>query len=140
MMQPRSTGAVKCIAKDDRGIYIESHQADRGDARMAQKPADNVIYNHIKKYLDTLRENKIAVWRLYMFGSHAKGTAQADSDIDLAIFWDKDEIDAFDADVQLMRLTRNVNLGIEPHSFSRMDFDNPDPFIKEIIMTGERII
>ena len=107
---------------------------------MAQKPADNVIYNHIKKYLDTLRENKIAVWRLYMFVSHAKGTAQAESDIDLAVFWDKDEIDSFDADVQLMRLTRNVNLGIEPHSFSRKDFENPDPFIKEIITTGERII
>ncbi len=51
-----------------------------------------------------------------------------------------DEIDGFDEDVQLMRLTRNVDFRIEPHSFSRKDFDNPDPFVQEIIMTGERIL
>lgn len=107
---------------------------------MAQKYVNQVVYANIKKYLDTLRENKIAVWRLYIFGSHAKGTAQPESDIDLAVFWDQDEIDDFDADVQLMRLTRNVALDIEPHSFSKKDFENPDPFIKEIITTGERII
>lgn len=107
---------------------------------MAQKSVNQISYTLIKKYLDTLRENKIAVWRLYMFGSHAKGTAQAESDIDLAVFWDQDEIDDFDADVQLMRLTRNVDLRIEPHSFSKKDFENPDPFIREIITTGERIL
>ncbi|MFO8086166.1 MAG: nucleotidyltransferase domain-containing protein [Desulfobacterales bacterium] len=107
---------------------------------MAQKFANKIIYTHIKKYLETLRENKIAVWRLYMFGSHAKGTAQPESDIDLAVFWDQDDIDNFDADVQLMRLTRNVEIDIEPHSFSKKDFENPDPFIKEIITTGERIV
>jgi predicted nucleotidyltransferase len=80
------------------------------------------------------------VWRLYMFGSCAKGHATSESDIDLAVFWDQDEIDGFDADVQLIRLTRNVDLGIEPHSFSRSDFENPDPFIREIIETGERIL
>lgn len=103
---------------------------------MAQRTVDHVIYDRIKKYLQTLRANKISVWRLYLFGSHARGTAQADSDIDLAIFLDKDEIDSFDSDVQLMCLTRKVDLLIEPHSFSRKDFENPDPFIKEIIMTG----
>ena len=107
---------------------------------MSQKAVNQVVYANIKKYLNTLRKNKIAVWRLYMFGSHAKGTAQAESDIDLAVFWDQDEIDNFDADVLLMRLTRNVDLSIEPHAFSKKDFENPDPFVKEIITTGERII
>jgi predicted nucleotidyltransferase len=107
---------------------------------MAQRKIDKVSYDNINKYIQKLRDNKIAVWRLYIFGSHAKGKARADSDIDLAIFWDQTEIDSFDADVQLMRLTRNVDLRIEPHSFSRKDFENPDPFIKEIISTGERIL
>lgn len=38
------------------------------------------------------------------------------------------------------RLTRHVDLRIEPHSFSRRDFENPDPFVREIITTGERIL
>ena len=99
-----------------------------------------MIYDHINNYIKILQENKISVWRLYMFGSHARGTARPESDIDLAVFWDQDEIDDFDADVQLMRMTRNVNLNIEPHSFSRRDYENPDPFVQEIIRTGERIV
>jgi len=99
-----------------------------------------MIYDHIQKYIKTLQENNISIWRLYMFGSHAKGMARSESDIDLAVFWDQDEIDDFDADIRLMRMTRNVDLSIEPHSFSRKDFENPDPFVQEIIRTGERIV
>lgn len=107
---------------------------------MAQGAVGRVIDEQIRQYIQKLRENRIAVWRLYLFGSHAKGRAQDESDIDIAVFWDQDEIDGFDEDVQLMRLTRHVDLRIEPHSFSRRDFENPDPFVREIITTGERIL
>ena len=46
-------------------------------------------------------------------GSYAKDTYHEYSDIDLAVFWNKDEIDGF---------------------------DETNPYIKEIIETGERII
>jgi len=52
---------------------------------------------------------------------------------------DQEEIDGFNEDVRLMRLTRNVDLSIEPHCFSRRDFENPDPFVQEILATGERV-
>ncbi|MFH0726974.1 MAG: nucleotidyltransferase domain-containing protein [Pseudomonadota bacterium] len=107
---------------------------------MAERKINSLIDTQIKRYIQTLQENQIAVWRLYLFGSHARGTAQEDSDIDLAVFLDHDEIDGFDEDVQLMRLTRDVDLRIEPHSFSRKDFENADPFVQEIIATGERIL
>lgn len=107
---------------------------------MAQRASEQMIYDHVKKYIKILQENNISIWRLYMFGSHTKGTARPESDIDLAVFLDQDEIDDFDADIQLLRMTRNVNLSIEPHSFSRKDFENPDPFVQEIIRTGERIV
>ena len=106
---------------------------------MAQKSVDHLIYNSIINYLKILQKNQISVWCLYVFGSHVKGTACAESDIDLAVFWDMDEIDGFDEDVQLMLLTRNVDLRIEPHSFSRRDFFNPNPLVQEIISTGEQI-
>jgi uncharacterized protein len=99
-----------------------------------------MIDTQVKRYIQTLRENRIAVWRLYLFGSHARRTAHAQSDIDLAVFMDCDDIDGFDEDLRLMRLTRDIDLRIEPHSFSRKDFENPDPFVQEIIATGERIL
>lgn len=107
---------------------------------MATKKDKEVVFKLIEKYLKVMREHNIPVWRLYLYGSYAKDVYRPDSDIDLAVFWDKDEIDGFDEDVLLMKLTRNVDLRIEPHSFARTDFDDTDPYIKEILKTGERIL
>jgi len=107
---------------------------------MAHQKDKQLIYQIVNKYLDNLKKNNIPVWRLYLYGSYAKNTYHKDSDIDLAVFWDKDDIDGFDEDVQLLKLTRDVDWRIEPHSFARTDFDETNPFIKEIIETGERII
>jgi len=107
---------------------------------MASKKDKELIYALIKKYVNVMKEHNIPVWRLYLYGSYAKGTYHKYSDIDLAVFWNKDEIDGFDEDVLLMKLTRRVDLRIEPHSFAKTDFDETNPYIKAIIETGERII
>ncbi|SMP46251.1 nucleotidyltransferase [Desulfonatronum zhilinae] len=106
---------------------------------MAQAIVAASIENVIREYMRMLRENNIPVFGLYLFGSHAKGAAHGQSDIDLAVFWDKDEIDGYDEDVRLMQLTRSMDACIEPHSFSRKDFEDPDPFVQEIISTGARL-
>ena len=107
---------------------------------MAQKESKRIIYNKIKEYIKILQENGIEVWRLYLFGSYAKDRFTPESDIDFAIFLDTDNVDGFLEDVKLMHLRRKVDLRIEPHSFARSDFDETNPFIKEIITTGKRII
>ena len=94
----------------------------------------------IREYVQRLEEHHVGVWRIYLYGSHAKGTARPDSDIDLAVFLDRNEIEGFREDVELMRLRWDVDLRIEPHAFARTDFDERDPYIKEIIETGERIV
>jgi predicted nucleotidyltransferase len=107
---------------------------------MAQEKADVMIISHVRQYIKILQDNGLTIWRLYLFGSHARGAAYEGSDIDLAVFLDRDAIDGFDEDIQLMRLTRDVDLSIETHSFSRKDFENPDPFVQEIIATRKRIL
>ncbi len=99
------------------------------------RPIDQVI----RKYLKILRENNIPIWQIYLFGSYAKGSHSKDSDIDLAVFWDKDNIDGFIEDVQLLKFTKDIDLWIEPHSFARTDFDKTNPYIKEILKTGKRV-
>lgn len=107
---------------------------------MAERQDKRVIKEIINNYLKVLKKNNIPLWRVYLYGSWAKETAHKDSDIDLAIFWDKENIDGFEEDAVLLKLTKNVDLRIEPHSFSKKDFDDKDPFIEEIITTGERIL
>ena len=107
---------------------------------MAARKDKQLIYEKIKDYVKTLERSNIPVWRLYLYGSYAKNTYHADSDIDLAVFWDKDDIDGIDEDVLLRKLRWDIDLRIEPHSFARTDFDETDPFIKDIIETGKRIL
>lgn len=107
---------------------------------MANREDKKLIHQKIREYIKILKKNHIPIWRMYIYGSYTKGTYRKDSDIDLAIFWDKDDIDGFEEDVQLLKLGRNIDLLIEPHSFARSDFDETNPYIKEIIETGDRII
>jgi uncharacterized protein len=107
---------------------------------MADQKNRTIINRTIQQYVDLLRKKQIPIWRVYLFGSYAKESQHADSDIDLAVFIDKEDINIFDENLELMKLTRNVDLSIEPHTFARTDFDEPDPFVNEIITTGERII
>lgn len=105
---------------------------------MAKK--DNIIQHKIHEYIDVLKDNGILVWRLYLYGSYVKGKAGKFSDIDLAIFLNKDDLDGFEEDALLMKLRRKVDLRIEAHSFAKTDFDLSNPLIREIVETGQRII
>lgn len=107
---------------------------------MAVTTDNRLIHEIIREYTQRLVEKNIGVWRIYLYGSHAKGAARPDSDIDLAVFLDTDEIDGFREDVELMRLRWDIDLRIEPHAFARTDFDETNPYIREIIETGERIV
>ncbi|MBI5603394.1 MAG: nucleotidyltransferase domain-containing protein [Deltaproteobacteria bacterium] len=107
---------------------------------MALATDKQVIYQKINQYIDRLKDNRVGIWRLYLYGSYAKGTQHPESDIDLAVFLDKEDIDGIKDDLELMQLRWDIDLSIEPHAFARSDFDETNPYIKEIITTGERII
>jgi predicted nucleotidyltransferase len=99
-----------------------------------------IVIQKVEEYIERLRENHIDIWRLYLYGSYAKDTYRRDSDIDLAIFLNKEDIDGFDECRLLMNLRWDVDLSIEPHCFAKSDFDENNPYIKEIIQTGMRFI
>lgn len=107
---------------------------------MDREQDKQLVHQKTREYIQKLRENRIKVWRLYLYGSYAKGTYHRDSDIDLAVFLEKDDLDGFEENVQLMKIRRNIDMRIEPHPFAKSDFDDTNPFVKEIIETGERMI
>lgn len=99
-----------------------------------------LIHEDIQRFADRIKSRGFKVWRMYLFGSYAKGRQTKDSDIDLAVFLDEDDIDGYDEAVEMMHIRRDINIDIEPHAFARTDFDETTPLIREIITTGERII
>jgi len=91
-----------------------------------------------KKYLEKLRDNDIKITDAWLFGSYAKGLQKENSDIDLAIVLDENEM-TFDKEVKLMILRNGEETIIEPHPFTKEEFEVINPFVNQIMKNGERI-
>ena len=89
------------------------------------------------KYTDSIR-TKYRIENVILFGSYAKGTNHADSDIDLAIIF-KSIDDIIDMQIELMKMRTDDDLMIEPHPFSLSDFQPLNPVVSEILKTGIEI-
>lgn len=104
---------------------------------MVKKTIDINIMNIVKKYIDEISK-KFSIEAVYVFGSYAKGTSHEDSDIDIAIVLDSNS-DTIDLMVELMMLTQDIDLRIEPHPFKITDFEEGNPLIDEIKNTGLKV-
>ena len=104
---------------------------------MNKKNVSVDIINIVKKYIDEISK-KFEIKSVYLFGSYAKGTNNQDSDIDVAIVLDRN-IDTIDLMIDLMILTQNIDLRIEPHPIKEDDFEEGNPFIDEIKNTGLKV-
>jgi predicted nucleotidyltransferase len=95
----------------------------------------------IKKYTKKLRDNNYPVSSVYLFGSHAKGGAHAESDIDVAVVSNKLKRNREKARFLLWDMRMDVDTRIEPHGFSVADFKNDtDPMVYEIKKTGIKVV
>ena len=81
-------------------------------------------------YVDSLWD-KYNIESAILFGSYVKGTNHEDSDIIL-----KHINDRFDTQLELMKLSRQIDLRIEPHPFDCDDFDRVNPIVNEILKHG----
>ncbi len=92
------------------------------------------------KYINEL-STKFEVKEAYLFGSYASGLAKVDSDIDIAVVLGGNISDFFNIQMDLMRLRRKIDLRIEPHPISELDFNNiNNPFVSEIKNYGIKLI
>jgi predicted nucleotidyltransferase len=91
-----------------------------------------------KKYVKRI-SNKYQIESAILFGSFAKGTNHADSDIDIAIIF-RSVGDIIDLQIELMKMRSDDDLLIEPHPFKKSDFNISNPVVAEIIKNGIEII
>ncbi len=91
-------------------------------------------------YLDLVRKD-LPISAVYLFGSHAKGTAHKDSDIDIAIISPSFGKDRFAEGVQLQKYLWDAPYkNIDVVGYSQTDFeDKNSPLVAEILKSGIRI-
>jgi uncharacterized protein len=91
------------------------------------------------RYIEELGKNGINITEAILFGSHAKRTAQEDSDIDIALISDAFTGDRFEDRRKIVPLRRKIDSRIEPIPFRPEDFDDGGMFVEEIKKTGKRV-
>ncbi len=87
-----------------------------------------------QKYLNIV-SRKYDIEKAFLFGSFAKRKNNEDSDIDIALVF-RNLDDFFKIQFELMRIRRKIDLRIEPHLFSKDEFNKNNPLANEIIKTG----
>jgi len=94
----------------------------------------------IKEYVAAAAKENRGLLKAYLFGSYARKTDNAASDIDIALVIDnlKDD-EKFDLQVKLILLASKFDTKIEPHPISKDDFNSSNPFIAEIRRNGIEI-
>jgi len=85
--------------------------------------------------------NVFPVDKVVLYGSHVKGTATKQSDIDVCFFLDsfgeKRRVDILKDLLGLMRKYKGVYF--EPTVFPTAEMQNDNPFVKEILRTGVEV-
>jgi predicted nucleotidyltransferase len=106
---------------------------------MAEK-IDKQIIETVKKYVAAI-EKDYKIDGVYLFGSYAKGTQTADSDIDVAVLLQNGMDKRFEEMANLYKYTRGIDSRIEPHPYDAKEFKSKNVFLaNEIMQTGIKIV
>ncbi len=101
----------------------------------SQSDINSIVNNFI-----SLVSDEFPLTAVYLFGSYEKGDAHGYSDIDLAIVSDKFEGSRFFDKKKLNKYILKTSIDLEIHPFRTEDFTEDNPFVKEIIQTGLKIV
>ena len=95
----------------------------------------------IDEFLQKIR-SRHSLKQAFLFGSYAKGTATALSDIDLALVFDHlDQSRVFDEAFEVFHEAQELSASLEPLCFSKEEFeDEQTPIVYEIKRTGIEIL
>ncbi len=105
---------------------------------MAQIP--DKVKSTINKYMIALKKHNILIRQAILFGSCAKGNYNDWSDIDIALVSDIFEGNRIEDRSKIRKITLSVSSDIEVLPYCPKDFTKDDPFVKEIIDTGIKIV
>lgn len=102
--------------------------------------AESQIIAIISKYVEELEKNGIPISEVILFGSHAKGKANPESDIDIALISVAFTGDRFEDRRRIVPLRRKIDSRIEPIPFRPDDFENGGALAEEVKKTGVIIL
>lgn len=105
---------------------------------MAFINSEPIVSDIVKRYAELLKQ-ELNIAGVYLYGSYVKGNFSEDSDIDIAVVSSDFTGDLISDMLKLMRIRRRVDNRIEPHPFTIEEFNEHNPFVKEIMKNSIRV-
>lgn len=93
------------------------------------------VKEDVINYINVLKDDKLPIKKVIVFGSRARRNARGDSDIDVCIISPKFK-NNFEALHYLLMKSYQVKALIEPHPYHPKNFIDDDPLVWEIKKTG----
>ena len=75
--------------------------------------ASKQIIETVRRYTRVI-SSRYPIRRVFLYGSYARGTPRADSDIDVAVVMEKAPEDLLQAEADLFRMGMDIDVRIEP--------------------------
>ena len=88
---------------------------------------NDITLDKIREFIAALPNHSIRAQAVYLFGSYAKGTQTALSDIDVAVVSQDLSDDRFEELVRLLKISSEIDIRIEPVPFRPEAFVDEDP-------------
>lgn len=95
------------------------------------------VVDKVRAYADVLVRQNVPLSKVILYGSYASGSAREDSDIDVAVVMPQITEDWLELSAKLFRLTRNIDLRIEPAAL--VENGDRSGFLAHVLETGETI-
>ena len=92
-----------------------------------------------RAYLKKVKDSEIEFTEAWLFGSYATNNQNDNSDIDIAIVLVDSEMKSFETEVKLMVIRKGEETMIEPHAFTKDEFNIYTPIINQIVNKGDKI-
>ncbi len=107
---------------------------------MVKKRIDAQIEKKIRLFAKKVSQTGVKIHSVIVFGSYAKGTAKAYSDIDVCITSSNFGKDELSEAAKLRLIANEIDWRIEPHLLTQKDLKTrSNPFVYQIMSTGINI-
>ena len=91
------------------------------------------------QYANDVRRT-MAIDKVVLFGSYAKGAANDGSDVDICFFFSNaDGRNRLDVIGDLLKMTRRRSVPFEPIAFPTSEIERGNPFVNEVLSSGVEI-
>lgn len=98
------------------------------------------IRHTVERYLQALNQHQIPITEAVFFGSYARGNETEWSDIDIALVSEIFEGNRIADKDKIRKITLSISSEIEVVPFPPEDFNEQNPFAREILRTGIKLV